>query len=299
MKYKPYHPFRSQKAKERYLKHYDLRAQTWPVASESLSVDTSYGQTFIRVSGPSNAKPLVLLPSSAATSLFWKPNIKALSKNFRVYAIDNIYDFGRSVYKRAINSVDDMMNWLDGMFDALGLENDINIMGLSHGAWLTSQYALHSPNRLNKIVLCAPPATIYPLPGMWAWYGITALIPHRYFLTNMTRWMFKDLTQKEDDVSKRMVNDLIDDAFIGLRSYKLKMPITPTVLNDEELRNIKMPTLFLVGENEVVYSAQKAIQRLNTVAPNIKTEIIPNAGHDLTIVQAEIVNKIVLDFLES
>jgi pimeloyl-ACP methyl ester carboxylesterase len=276
-----------------------MREQSWPVASESITVDTSFGQTFVRVSGVINAKPLVLLPSAAATSLFWKPNIEALSQKFRVYAVDNIYDFGRSVYQRPITGADDMVNWLDGLFDALKLGNSVNLMGLSHGAWLTSQYALHFPSRLDKIVLCAPPATIFPLPGVWAWYGITALIPQRYFLMNMMRWMFKDLTQKEDDVSKKLVNDLVDDAFIGLRCYKLKMPVTPTVLSDEELRSLTMPTLFLVGENEVIYSAQQAVQRLNTVAPNIRTEIIPHAGHDLTIVQAEMVNRMVIEFLET
>jgi len=297
MRYPTFHPFRSQKAKERYLQHYEMRARSWPVASELLTVDTSFGQTFVRVSGPSNAKPLVLLPSSAATSLFWKPNIEALSKNFRVYAVDNIYDFGRSVYMRPIRGVADMMGWLDGLFAALGLENNINLMGLSHGAWLTVQYALHARKRLAAIVLCAPPATLYPLPGKWAWYGITSLIPHRYFMMNMTRWMFPELTHKEDDASKLIVHDLVEDAFIGLRCFKLKMPVTPTVLSDEELGLIKMPALFLVGENEVIYPAQKAIQRLNVVNPAIKTKIIPNAGHDLTIVQAEMVNEIVLEFL--
>ena len=71
-----------------------------------------------------------------------------------------------------------------------------------------------------------------------------------------------------------------------------------TVLEDEDLRSIKVPTLFLVGENERLYSAQEAVQRLNRVAPHIKTEIIPNAGHDLTVVQAEMVNRKVLDFLK-
>jgi pimeloyl-ACP methyl ester carboxylesterase len=297
MRYPTFHPFRSQKAKERYLQHYEMRARSWPVASELLTVDTSFGQTFVRVSGPINAKPLVLLPSSAATSLFWKPNIEALSKKFRVYAVDNIYDFGRSVYMRPIRGVADMMGWLDGLFAALGLENNINLMGLSHGAWLTVQYALHAPNRLAAIVLCAPPATLYPLPGKWAWYGITSLIPHRYFMMNMTRWMFPDLTHKEDDASKIIMRDLVEDAFIGLRCFKLKMPVTPTVLSDEELGRIKMPALFLVGENERIYPAQKAIQRLNTIAPAIKTKLIPNAGHDVTIVQAEMVNEIVLEFL--
>jgi pimeloyl-ACP methyl ester carboxylesterase len=74
--------------------------------------------------------------------------------------------------------------------------------------------------------------------------------------------------------------------------------VNPTVLNDDELQRIKMPTLFLVGEHEKIYSAQKAIQRLHKVAPQIKAEVIPNAGHDLTIVQTEMVNTKVLEFLK-
>jgi len=58
-----------------------------------------------------------------------------------------------------------------------------------------------------------------------------------------------------------------------------------------------VPALYLVGEHEKIYSAQKAIQRLRKVAPNIKAVVIPNAGHDLTIVQAEMVNTKVLEFL--
>lgn len=42
---------------------------------------------------------------------------------------------------------------------------------------------------------------------------------------------------------------------------------------------------------------QKAVQRLNKVAPSIKTEVIPNAGHDLTVVQSQLVNSKVLAFL--
>ena len=55
--------------------------------------------------------------------------------------------------------------------------------------------------------------------------------------------------------------------------------------------------LFLVGENEKIYSAQAAIQRLNEVAPEIEAVMIPDAGHDLTLVQADLVDTIILDFL--
>lgn len=55
---------------------------------------------------------------------------------------------------------------------------------------------------------------------------------------------------------------------------------------------------YLVGENEKIYSAKKAVQRLNTIAPHIKTEIILGAGHDLVSVQAGMVNEKVLEFLK-
>ena len=55
-----YHPFKSQEAKEIYLAFYDEYAEQWPVASENMMVDTSFGQTFVRVSGPFDGQPLVL-----------------------------------------------------------------------------------------------------------------------------------------------------------------------------------------------------------------------------------------------
>jgi pimeloyl-ACP methyl ester carboxylesterase len=61
---------------------------------------------------------------------------------------------------------------------------------------------------------------------------------------------------------------------------------------------MKVPTLFLTGENEVIYSAKKAIKKLNTIGPKIKTAIISDAGHDLAIVKPEWVSKEVLEFLK-
>ncbi len=293
-----YYPFKSAKAEKQYLNYYDKRALEWPVASESKTVETRYGKTFVRISGPENAPPLVLLPSTGASSLMWLPNIKALSEQYRVYAVDNIYDLGRSVNTRNIKGTADMVNWLDGLFTALDLGDSINLVGLSFGGWLTSQYTLNHPNRLNKAVWIAPAATLFELPGEWPWRGILSALPHRYFMKKfMVEWLFEDLLKKNDESSLRMLDELVDDAMMGLKCYRFRMPVTPSVLTDGELQRIKVPTLFLVGENEKLYPAKNAVKRLNAVAPQIQTEIIPDAGHDLTIVQAELVNSKILDFL--
>jgi pimeloyl-ACP methyl ester carboxylesterase len=82
-----------------------------------------------------------------------------------------------------------------------------------------------------------------------------------------------------------------------MECFSFRMPVTPTVLTDEELRSLMVPVLFLVGEHEVVYPADNAVHRLNTVAPGIVTEVIQNASHDLTISQTRTVNSRATVFL--
>jgi pimeloyl-ACP methyl ester carboxylesterase len=274
-----------------------MRAKKWPVDSQTQLVDTPYGQTFVRMSGPVDAPPLVLLHGAGGDSLQWIPNIEALSRSYRIYAVDNIYDYGLSIYTQIIKNPDDYVNWLDDLFSKLELGNDIKLMGLSYGGWLTSQYALHFPERLDKIVLLAPGGTMLPIRLEWIMRAVLCFVPHRYFTKSFLFWLLEDFAQK-DEASRIMLEEEVDAVVVRMRCYKPIRLIRPTVLEDAELKRIKVPTLVLVGENEKIYSAQKAMQRLHKVAPQIKTELIPNAGHDLTIVQAEMVNTKVLEFLK-
>jgi len=170
-------------------------------------------------------------------------------------------------------------------------------MGLSYGGWLTGQYALRFPDRLANIVLVAPAATVLPLRLELIMRAVLCFLPYRYFTKSFLFWLMEDLAKKGKD-RRMMLKDEVDTVVVRMRCYKTIRLIRPTVLEDAELRRIKVPTLYLVGENEKIYSAQKAIERLHKVAPHIKAEMIPHAGHDLTIVQADIVNKKVLDFLK-
>jgi pimeloyl-ACP methyl ester carboxylesterase len=292
-----YHPFRSMSAKEQYLKLYDMRAKKWPVESQTRLVDTPYGQTFVRISGPGAAPPLVLLHGAGGDSLQWIPNIEALTKRYRVYAVDNINDYSRSIYTQIIKNPDGYVNWLDELFSALELGNNIKLMGLSYGGWLTSQYALHFPDRLDKIVLLAPAGTVLSLRIEWIMRAVLCFVPHRYFTKSFLFWLLEDLVQK-DEASRIMLEKEVDAVFVRMRCYKPIRLVNPTVLKDVELKRIKVPALYLVGEHEKIYSAQKAVQRLHKAAPQIKTEVIPDAGHDVTFVQTEIVNTKVLEFLK-
>ena len=293
----PHHPFRSAKAKEMYLESYDRMAKQWPVVSETRIVKTSCGDTFVRISGPADGPPLVLLPGANATSLMWFPNIEALSESFRTYAVDNIYDFGSSVFTRRFKTSDDFVEWLDELFKSLELGDRINLIGLSYGGWLTSQYAIRFPERIDKIVLLAPAATVLPFRTEFLKHATLSLIPHRKYVKKTMFRVLEDLVNK-DEAGRAMAEEQVEQMFLSQRCFKPKMLPGPTVLTDIELQNLNVPTLYLVGENEKIYSPQEAIQRLNRISPQINTALIPNAGHDLTVVQSDMVNKIILNFLE-
>jgi len=291
-----FHPFRSPSAKARFLALYDEGVALWPVESDTVSVATSYGPTFVRLSGPDSGPPLVLLHGAGGNALHWIPNVAAWAPHFRVYAVDAIADYGRSVYTRPITSAADYVAWLDELLTALGLRDGISVVGLSYGGWQASQYALAHPERLDRIVLLAPAGTVLPLSGEFIRRALPTVLPHRYFTHSFMLWLLDDLAQQGDS-GRRLVQRESDGIFLARASYKPLTLVNPHVLTDEELRGIAVPTLFVVGENEKIYPAAEAIRRLNTVAPHIETALVSDAGHDLSIAQASVVNQLVRGFL--
>jgi pimeloyl-ACP methyl ester carboxylesterase len=292
-----YHPFRSENSKQRYLAFYEKIAREWPVDSAARMIDTSYGQTYVRISGPVDAPPLVLMHGANATSLSWMPNIEALSQNYRTYAVDNIYDTGRSVFTKIFKTPGDYVSWMEELFSSLDMGDNFSMVGMSYGGWLTSQYALEHPEELNHVVLLAPAATVLPLGMGFLKPALISILPHRHFVKKGMETVLADLWIKDEE-SKKYAEYWVDHLDLGLRSFKPKMMVSPTVLSDEELQQLKMPVLYLVGENEKIYDPHEAVKRLCSIAPHIKTEIIPGAGHDLTVVQADMVNRKILDFLD-
>jgi pimeloyl-ACP methyl ester carboxylesterase len=289
------HPFRSATAKKRYLALYDARAREWPVPSETRMIAGAFGYTLVRISGPADAPPLVLLHGISSNSLAWLPNIKALSAHHRVYAIDHVFDFGRSVYTRPLRNAADHLAWLDELFDSLGLATGVRLAGLSYGGWLAARYALHAPRRLARVVLLAPVCTVLPLATGWIARAVLCLLPHPWFTRSFLRWLLPNLAAQGGPPGSTFTN-VANEALLALRSFKSRRLVPADVFSDAELAAIKVPALFMVGVNEKIYSPLKACQRLNTVAPQIQTQVLADAGHDLSVVRADRVNAEILRF---
>ena len=211
---------------------------------------------------------------------------RRISVKYRVHSVDVIGNAGRSVAERLMDKRIDYAQWLKYVFDALNIEKGY-LLGHSYGGWLTLNMALAYPTRLKKIVLLAPAASIHPMSYLTE---LVLRIPLKIRLP--ARSMFKMLASK---------GVVFEEKFIHLMEMVTKygLPATtfPTVYTDEELKQIEMPTLLLIGAGEKIYNPRKSIERARRLMPNLTYEIILNAGHTLNMEQPEIINARILESL--
>lgn len=292
----PYYPFRSAQARTLYRAVYEKQAAEWPVPSETRMATTSFGETFVRTSGPSSGPPLVLLHGMRSTSLSWMYNIKGLAAGYHTYTVDTPFDYGMSVGTRAMYGGADYACWLDELLSALRLGGAINLIGMSVGGWIAAQYALHCAGRLRKVVLIAPAATVLPLSVQFLSRLLLTLLSPEFFDRPVTGWLLSDLARQGQRGGVALEHHRALRA--AARRAFLPLPVTRvTVLTDGEWQSIDVPLLFLVGEHEKIYSPHRAIARLTALVPHAHTAIIAGAGHDLAVSRTEEVNRAVLNFL--
>lgn len=290
-----HHPFRSPKAKQAYLKVYDRLAEQWPTPSETRMVDTKFGQTFIRMQGPVDGSPLALLPGDTETSLSWLPVIEPFSRSLRTFAIDNVYDNGRSIYTKAPSRPADFVDWLDDLLGEL-CPGRLSLAGYSYGAWQAVLYALAHPDRVKKLVLLAPSATVLsPSPILLARAVLYYFFPCRFVTRNYFYWYGPDA--EKEDLTRLKLDEMVEEDLLARRCFKRRTFVPPTVLTDSDWRDLRVRTLFLVGENDKTYAVQRAVRRLHRVAPDIETKIASNTDHYILQVNPDWVVRNMLHFL--
>jgi len=154
--------FKHPQAEAAYMAAYDHALETWPVPYETRYVPTSYGDTHMIISGPKDGEPLILIPGSMADATIWSGSIAAFASTYRVYALDTMGDVGKNKMVEPVPDPAGAAEWLTDVLDALEIEKAL-MVGYSQGGFYTANYALYKPERLKKIVLLAPAATLAPL----------------------------------------------------------------------------------------------------------------------------------------
>jgi len=283
--------FHTKKEKTSYITSYNKSLKLWDVPYTEEDVKTSFGTAHVIMAGPKNEKPLVLLHGMDASSTMWYPNIKALSKNHRTYAIDFIMEPGKSILTSKPLSSEEILKLYNEVFNHYKLKN-FDIVAASRGGWIATLLATQKTNSIDKIVLLSPAQTFKFIDkvGKTSSALMLKLFPNeKKFGKTLTT--FSTHPEKISPVYKRQF--YLANKYAKSNSSLLKM----TPFSNDELRSISNPILILIGDHDVI-NGEDSIERAKEYLPNSKTKIIKDAGHFLTIDQSKIVNDATVDFLK-
>jgi pimeloyl-ACP methyl ester carboxylesterase len=280
--------FKTAEGKATYLAAYDAAMKAWPVPYEEMEIPTRFGMTHVVASGPKDAPPLVLLHGYMATLTMWAPNIADFNKDYRVFAVDVMGQPSKSIPDEPIRNAADYVAWLTATLNGMHLDR-ISLIGMSYGGWIALNYALGAAERVEKLALLSPAGSLLPLVRQFRLRGMPmVLFPTHFTVNSFMRWL---------GIEDKSACEL---TYLGLKHFRMSpetLRITPTAFSDGQLRAMHVPTLLLMGEDEVIYDPAAALERARRFVPNFRGELVPSSNHDMCFSQHAVVDARVLEFL--
>lgn len=265
--------FRSEAAAADVLALYRAVLDRWPVPAERRRIATGQGDTFVLVSGPQHAPPVVLLHGSQANSAAWLPDVALWSQHFRLHAIDMIGEPGLSARVRPPLGGDAHALWLVEVLEALGIARAA-FVGTSLGGWLALDYAARRPEAVTALALVCPAgigrqknfllrAAPLLLLGGWGKRKIREMV-----FGPAPAAMPADLA---------VIAPLMDSIGSAARPRIVKIP----QLTDAQLEALAMPLLVVVGGRDVLIDSLETRARLSAHVPHAQVCFIDQGRHFL------------------
>ena len=263
------------------------------------------GYTHYELKDAADAETVVLVHGFSVPMFIWEPTFRFLTEQgYRVLRFD-LFGRGYSDRPKAAYDLEFFVAQLRDLLDALEISKPINLFGLSMGGPITATFTAHHPERVKKLALFDPAGG--------------AEIPRSTILKLMEMPLLGELLMGffgRQTLVKGIAADFYDEELLA-HFTKLYMPqldyqgferaILMTLRNNA-LRN-SLPTYRKVGELEIpkllVWGRDdKTVpydQAANAVAslPGVRFHTIDNSGHIPHYEDADQVNPIILDFLQS
>lgn len=260
--------YKSEAGRRELLDHYRHVLDAWPVPAEHVRVPTREGETFVLVSGPRDAPPLVLLHGSGANASMWRGDIATWSQNFRTYAVDLVGEPGLSAPSRPALGSDALSLWLDDVLDGLEI-TDAAFAAVSLGGWMALDYAIRRPERVTRLALMCPGGVGRQKVG-WIFKALLTR-PFRRGGLRESAMAVAGLDGERD----RQALDAVVLTFTHFNPRRERLPVFP----DDALRGLTMPVLVIVGGRDAMFDSRQTARRVRECVSHSTVNLLPEVGH--------------------
>lgn len=245
--------------------------------------------------GAPDAFPVIFINGLLSDTNSWVFQRPVFAEHFRVLLYDcrgqGQSDKPAGPYSTALHA-QDLLALLDGLQIP-----QAHIVGLSNGGTIAMHLAAHHPERVARLVLADTFAYTdslmesklqswlqaleagglllrFDIATPWIW-GRTFLATNRALLDTMR----SSAAQANPDAVRALIS--------SGKGYDIR----------DHLKSVQAPALVLVGEEDVLTPPWYA-REVAAALPDAQLVVVPQAGHAITLEQADIFNALVLTFLQ-
>ncbi len=267
-------------------------------------VRLSDGVTHYELGGPLDGQAVVLVHGFSVPCFVWDPTFEALcTAGFRTLRYD-LFGRGFSDRPRAAYDFDFFDRQLFELIDNLDLSPRVSIMGLSMGGPISANFADRHPELVEKLILVDPagaPIDAPPILKLMLIPGVGELFLGLFGSETLLNSMTNDLFDPKDV-------KLLQDGYRPQMEYKgFKRALLSTMRGD--VLGNSLPIYQRIGESDlpvmVIWGREDRTipfaysQMIVDAISHVQFHPIDEAGHIPHFERAEIVNPLLIEFLQN
>ena len=238
---------------------------------------------------------LVLLHGGAGSWTHWMRNLPALRERFAVHAFD-LPGCGDSFSVPDEIDDDAYVAIVCDAISAIAGSRAIDLAGFSFGAVVSTMVAARMPERIRRLALCAPGGfgsalgrtlDLKKMPGAAAPEAERrAVLRHNLMVMMFAR------PDTADDATLDLQQANVMRARFDSRRFSLSENTRYA------LPHVKAPTLVIFGDRDNLAwpSVQARLDTCRNLKPDVRTAMVPGAGHWLQYEAPDAVNRLLIDF---
>jgi pimeloyl-ACP methyl ester carboxylesterase len=247
-------------------------------------VTLSHGIVHVRIAGPEQGRPVVLVHGFSVPSyVFDKTSDDLAASGFRVIRFD-LYGRGWSDRPDVDYDRELFANQVVELMDTLQIAR-ADVLGLSMGGAIVGRFAAGHPERVRSVVLVAPLTRPHDI-GVMAWPGVGEWLTRAWFLPSLASSQLADFPHPERMAgwTERFQPQMRYDGFgRAILSTMRHLAVDSSVPDFEKVGKSGLPVLLVWGELDatVPYAEHLDVQR---AIPQAQFVSLPGLGH-LTVVE--------------